>query len=70
MEFFQLYNEYDWVVKVLLSSKTDTHVNYSVNLFKNFMNKRRFDITEDLKITFHKNFTKIYLEHKKKLLSL
>jgi hypothetical protein len=33
------YNDLEWVKKVLNSSKTQEHVNVSVNIFKNFVKK-------------------------------
>jgi ribosome-associated toxin RatA of RatAB toxin-antitoxin module len=48
------------VNKVLFSSQTDRHIQGSINIFNNFMNKWRFEMTQDLKITlsndFHINF--------------
>jgi ribosome-associated toxin RatA of RatAB toxin-antitoxin module len=70
MDILQVNIEFNWVNKVLLSSKTDIHIEYSINLFKNFMNKWRFDMTKDLKITFNRDFSKNCLEHRKKVLSL
>lgn len=70
MDIFQVYQEFKWVNNVLFSSKTEKHIEVSVNLFNNFMNKWRFDITEDLKITLNRNFNENCLSHKKKVLSL
>jgi ribosome-associated toxin RatA of RatAB toxin-antitoxin module len=62
MDVFQIHQEFNWVNKVLFSSQTKSHIECSINLFNNFMNKWRFEITEDLKITlsndFHINFEK------------
>jgi hypothetical protein len=70
MDILQFNIEFDWVNKVLFSSKNDKHIEYSVNLFNNFMCKWRFDMTEDIKIIFKQNFNQNYLEHRKKILSL
>lgn len=70
MDVFQVYQDFKWVNNVLFSSKTKKHIEVSVNLFNNFMNKWRFEMTEDLKITFNQNFNENCLKHKKKVLSL
>lgn len=61
MDVYNIYQEFDWVNKVLFSSKTEVHMEGSLNLFNNFMNKWRFEITKDLKITllnvFHNNYS-------------
>jgi ribosome-associated toxin RatA of RatAB toxin-antitoxin module len=60
MDVFQIHQEFNWVNKVLFSSQTNKHIECSVKLFNNFMNKWRFEMTQDLKITlsndFHINF--------------
>ena len=60
MDVFSMVEEFNWVNKVLFSSETDVHMKCSDNLFSNFLNKWRFEMTEDLKITlsndFHINF--------------
>jgi hypothetical protein len=62
MDILRICQEYDWVNKVLFSSQTDRHIQGSINVFNNFMNKWRFEMTQDLKITlsnyFHINFEK------------
>jgi hypothetical protein len=55
---------------VLFSSETSKHIIVSIYLFNNFMNKWRFDITEDLKIIFNRDFNENCLFQKEKLLSL
>ena len=70
MDVFQIDQEFNWVNKVLFSSQTQKHIECSVNLFNNFMNKWSFEMTEDLKIIFNRNFNENCLEHKKKVLSL
>lgn len=70
MDVFQVYQDFKWVNNVLFSSKTEKHMEVSVNLFNNFMNKWRFEMTEDLKITFNRNFNENCLAHKKKVLFL
>ena len=39
MDVYNIYQEFDWVNKVLFSSKTVDHIEGSLNLFNNFMNK-------------------------------
>jgi ribosome-associated toxin RatA of RatAB toxin-antitoxin module len=70
MDVYQIHQEFNWVNKVLFSSKTNKHIEVSTNLFNNFMNKWRFEMTEDLKITFNKDFNKNCLSQTEKVLSL
>jgi ribosome-associated toxin RatA of RatAB toxin-antitoxin module len=70
MDAIQIHQEFDWVNKVLFSSKTDKHIQGSINVFNNFMNKWRFEMTEDVKITFDLNFNKNCLFQTEKVLSL
>jgi ribosome-associated toxin RatA of RatAB toxin-antitoxin module len=70
MDVYQIHQEFNWVNKVLFSSETSKHISVSINLFNNFMNKWRFDMTEDLKITFNRDFNENCLFQEEKLLSL
>jgi ribosome-associated toxin RatA of RatAB toxin-antitoxin module len=70
MDVYQIHQEFNWVNKVLFSSETSKHISVSINLFNNFMNKWRFDMTEDLKITFSRDFNENCLFQEEKLLSL
>ena len=70
MRFLEIHQEFNWVNKVLFSSKTNKHIEVSINLFNNFMNKWRFEITEDLKITFNRDFNENCLFQTEKVLSL
>jgi ribosome-associated toxin RatA of RatAB toxin-antitoxin module len=70
MDVFQIHKEFNWVNKVLFSSQTDKHIECSANLFNNFMNKWRFEMTEDLKITFKRDFNENYLFQTEKVVSL
>jgi hypothetical protein len=70
MRFLEIHQEFNWVNKVLFSSKTNKHIEVSINLFNNFMNKWRFEMTEDLKITFNRDFNENYLSQTEKVLSL
>ena len=56
MDVFQIHQEFNWVNKVLFSSQTDKHIQGSINVFNNFMNKWRFEMTQDLKITLSNDF--------------
>jgi hypothetical protein len=70
MDVFQIHQEFNWVNKVLFSSQNNKHIECSVNLFNNFMNKWRFEMTEDLKITLKRNFNENYLFQREKMVSL
>ena len=70
MDVFQIHQEFNWVNKVLFSSQNNKHIECSVNLFNNFMNKWRFEMTEDLKITLKRNFNENYLFQRGKVISL
>jgi hypothetical protein len=70
MDVFQIHQEFNWVNKVLFSSQTDRHIQGSINVFNNFMNKWRFEMTKDLKITFNRDFNENCLFQTKKVLSL
>jgi ribosome-associated toxin RatA of RatAB toxin-antitoxin module len=70
MRFLEIHQEFNWVNKVLFSSKTNKHIEVSTNLFNNFMNKWRFEMTEDLKITFNRDFNENCLSQTEKVLSL
>lgn len=56
MDIFQMTQEFNWLRQVLLSSKTDIHLKCCNNLFNNFLNKWRFEMSEDLKITLSNDF--------------
>ncbi len=56
MDVFLMSEEFNWVKKVLFSSQTTKHIQCTDNLFNNFLNKWRFDMTEDLKITLSNDF--------------
>jgi hypothetical protein len=70
MRFLEIHQEFNWVNKVLFSSQTDKHIECCINLFNNFMNKWCFEMTEDLKITFNRDFNENCLSHKENILSL
>ena len=70
MDVYQIHQEFKWLNKVLFSSKSNKHIECSINLFNNFMDKWRFEMTEDLKITFNRDFNENCLFQKEKLLSL
>ena len=67
MDVFQIHQEFNWVNKVLFSSQTKRHIECSINLFNYFMNKWRFEITEDLKITLSNDFHMNFKEQSKKI---
>jgi NADPH-dependent 7-cyano-7-deazaguanine reductase QueF-like protein len=70
MDVFLIHTEFNWVNKVLFSSQTNKHIECSVKLFNNFMNKWRFEMTEDLKITFNRDFSENCLFQSEKIVSL
>jgi hypothetical protein len=67
MNIFMMNEEFNWVKKVLLSSQTYEHINGCNNLFNNFINKWKFDMTEDLKITLSNDFCVNYDEQIEKI---
>ena len=67
MDVFQIGEEFNWVNKVLFSSQTDRHIQGSINVFNNFMNKWRFEMTQDLKITLSNDFHINFEEQSKKI---
>lgn len=67
MNLFQIVEEFNWVNKVLFSSQTDRHIQGSINVFNNFMNKWRFEMTQDLKITLSNDFYINFEEQSKKI---
>ena len=62
-----MVEEFNWVNRVLFSSKTVAHMKCSDNLFDNFLNKWRFEMTDDLKITLSNNFSVNYNEQSEKI---
>jgi ribosome-associated toxin RatA of RatAB toxin-antitoxin module len=67
VDLFQIVEEFNWVNKVLFSSQTDRHIQGSINVFNNFMNKWRFEMTQDLKITLSNDFYINFEEQSKKI---
>ena len=67
MDLFQIVEEFNWVNKVLFSSQTDRHIQGSINVFNNFMNKWRFEMTQDLKISLSNDFYINFEEQSKKI---
>jgi hypothetical protein len=67
VDLFQIVEEFNWVNKVLFSSQTDRHIQGSINVFNNFMNKWRFEMTQDLKITLSNGFYINFEEQSKKI---
>jgi ribosome-associated toxin RatA of RatAB toxin-antitoxin module len=67
MDVFIMTEEFNWVKKVLFSSQTTKHMKCCDYLFDNFLNKWRFDMTEDLKITLSNDFRVNYEEQSEKI---
>jgi hypothetical protein len=67
MDVFMMSEEFNWVKKVLFSSQTYDHIRCCDNLFNNFINKWKFDMTKDLKITLSNDFRINYEEQIEKI---
>jgi ribosome-associated toxin RatA of RatAB toxin-antitoxin module len=67
MDIFQINTEFNWIKKVLFSSETYDHIRCCHNLFNNFINKWKFDMTKDLKITLSNDFRINYEEQIEKI---
>jgi ribosome-associated toxin RatA of RatAB toxin-antitoxin module len=67
MDVFQIVEEFNWVNNVLISSQTYEHIKNCNSLFNNFINKWRFEMTEDLKITLSNDFRVNYKEQSEKI---
>ena len=67
MDIFQINTEFNWIKKVLFSSETYDHIRCCRNLFNNFINKWKFDMTKDLKITLSNDFRINYEEQIEKI---
>lgn len=67
MDVFLMVEDFNWVNRVLFSSETDTHMECSDNLFDNFLNKWRFEMSEDTKIKLSNDFRVNFEEQNKKV---
>lgn len=67
MDVFLMVEDFNWVNRVLFSSETDTHMKCSDNLFDNFLNKWRFEMSEDIKIKLSSDFRVNFEEQNKKV---
>ncbi len=56
MEFIDIKNEFNWVIKILNSSKTEDHVSASEKLFENFIKKWDSDLSDIMKIKYRNEF--------------
>ena len=56
MDVFGVQYEYEWVVKILKSSKTISHINMSDKILSFFIKKWDGILNEDQKITFLNDF--------------
>lgn len=66
MEQIKMENEYRWVLNVLKSSKTKSHVESSINLFNLFIDKWSEYISDSIyEITYIYEFNKIKEEIQK-----
>lgn len=56
MEFLEIENEFNWVIKVMESSTNLEHIKTSEKLFQNFLDKRRAFISNIIIIKLTNNF--------------
>jgi hypothetical protein len=56
MEFLEIENEFNWVLKVMESSTNLEHLKTSEKLFQNFLDKRRAFISNIIIIKLTNNF--------------
>jgi hypothetical protein len=56
MEFLEIENEFEWVIKVMESSTNLEHLKTSEKLFQNFLDKRRAFISDIIIIKLTNNF--------------
>jgi hypothetical protein len=59
MEFIEIKNEFNWVIKILNSSKTKEHISASEKLFENFIKKWDFEISDIMKLKYQNEFNVI-----------
>jgi hypothetical protein len=62
MDVFGVQNEYEWIVKILKSSKSMTHIMMTDKLLSFFLKKWDGILNEDQKTTFLYDFMGIKLE--------
>ena len=70
MDVLGVESEFNWVVKILESSKTVTQIDMSEQLFKIFSHKWEGILNIDQQNTFYKNFLEIKEITQNNLLSL
>lgn len=70
MDVLGVESEFNWVVKILESSKTLTQIDMSEQLFKIFSHKWEGILNIDQQNTFYKNFLEIKEITQNNLLSL
>jgi len=59
MEFIEIKNEFNWVVKILNSSRTKEHISSSEKLFENFIKKWDSDLSDVMKLKYQNEFNQI-----------
>ena len=62
MDVLGVQNDYDWIVKILKSSKTSTHIEMTDKLLSFFLKKWYGILNDDQKNTFLCDFNNIKLE--------
>lgn len=66
MEQIKMENDFNWVMRVLNSSKTNTHIENSVKLFDLFINKWSEYISDSVyELTYCSKFNKLKKEIQK-----
>lgn len=66
MEEIKMENDFNWVLKVLNSSKTNTHIENSVKLFDLFINKWGEYLTDSVyELTYCSKFNRVKKEIQK-----
>lgn len=59
MEFIEIKNEFNWVIKILNSSRTKEHISASEKLFENFIKKWDSDLSDIMKLKYQNEFNQI-----------
>lgn len=59
MEFINIQNDYTWVVKVLESCLTESQINTSEKLFRQFLGKWKNEIPDERRDRLNDNFGKL-----------
>jgi len=58
MDIIKIQKDYEWVLKVLISSINESQIKTTDRLFNNFINKWSEELSEERKQTFFSNYRK------------